>query len=88
MILRRELQKLGWTEGQNIQINARSTSADPQRMRIVAAESIRLAPDALLTGSNQMTSIVSQLTHTIPIIFAGAGDAVGTGLVANMEKSK
>ena len=84
MLFRRELQKLGWSDGRNIQIDARSTSADPQRMRIVAAESVRLEPDAILSGSNQLTAIVSQLTRTIPIIFAGAGDAVATGLVANM----
>jgi putative tryptophan/tyrosine transport system substrate-binding protein len=84
MLFRRELQKLGWTDGRDVQIDAQRTGADPARMRTVAAEMIRLAPDVILTTSNQLTAIVVQQTRTIPIIFAGAGDAIGTGLVANM----
>jgi putative ABC transport system substrate-binding protein len=84
MLFRRELQKLGWTDGKDVQIVVQRTGADPTRMRTVAAEMIRLAPDVILTTSNQLTAIVGQQTRTIPIIFAGAGDAIGTGLVANM----
>jgi putative tryptophan/tyrosine transport system substrate-binding protein len=82
-LFRNELQKLGWTE-RNLQIDVERTGADPQRMRTVAAETIRRAPDVIVTGSNQVTTIVGQQTRTIPIIFTGAGDPVGTGLVANM----
>jgi len=84
VFLRRALQKLAWTEGRNVQIDVQWTGADPQRMRAIAAESIRLAPDVILTTSNQLTTIVSQQTRIIPVIFVGAGDAVGTGLVADM----
>jgi putative tryptophan/tyrosine transport system substrate-binding protein len=83
-LLRRALEKLGWTEGRNIRIDAQWTGPDPQRMRTVAAEAIRLTPDVIVTATNLLTSIVGERTRTIPIVFAGAGDAVGTGLVASM----
>jgi putative ABC transport system substrate-binding protein len=83
-LLPAELEKLGWTEGQNLQIDLERTGADPQRMLTVAAEAIRRAPDAIVTLSNQMTTIVGRQTRAIPIIFMSAGDPVGTGLVANM----
>src|SRR5579862_8435400 len=84
MIFRGALQRLGWSEGRNLQLDIERTGADPERMRTVAAETIRRAPDVIVTGSNQVTTIVGRQTHTIPIIFSSAGDAVGTGLVANM----
>jgi putative ABC transport system substrate-binding protein len=84
MVFRSALQKLGWTEGRNLQIDVEGTGPDPQRMRSIAADTIRRAPDVIVTSSNQMTTIVGQQTRAIPIIFVGAGDPVGTGLVANM----
>jgi putative ABC transport system substrate-binding protein len=85
-LFRRELEKLGWTEGRNVRFDYRLTGADPERMRAGAAELIRLAPDVILTTSNQAAGIIGQQTRTIPIVFAGAGDPVGTGLVPNMAR--
>jgi putative ABC transport system substrate-binding protein len=84
--LLRELQRLGWTEGRNVHFEYRWAGADPERMRAYAAELISLLPDLILTISNQSASIVGQQTRTIPVVFAAAGDPVGTGLVPNMAR--
>jgi putative tryptophan/tyrosine transport system substrate-binding protein len=81
-----ELQKLGWAEGRNVRFDHRWAGADPERMRADAAELISLVPDVILTSSNQSASILGRQTRTIPIVFVGAGDPVGTGLVANMAR--
>jgi putative tryptophan/tyrosine transport system substrate-binding protein len=81
---KQELQKLGWREGRDVGFDVRFASADPERMRSYAAELATSAPDAILTSSNQATSILGRHTRTIPIVFASAGDALGTGLIANM----
>jgi putative tryptophan/tyrosine transport system substrate-binding protein len=81
-----ELQKLGWVEGRNVRFDHRWAGADPERMRADAAELISLEPAVIVTFSNQSASILGQQTRTIPIVFAGAGDPVGTGLVANMAR--
>jgi putative ABC transport system substrate-binding protein len=80
------LQKAGWTEGRNLRIDYRWTSADPERTRAYAVELVALAPDVILAGSNQVTTIVSQQTHTIPIVFASASEPLETGLVPNMAR--
>ena len=81
---RQEFQKAGWTEGHNVWIDYRWTHADPELTRIYAAELVGLTPDVILAGSNQATTILSQQTRSIPIVFAGASDPLGTGLIANM----
>ena len=81
-----ELQKLGWAEGRNVRFDQRWAGADPERMRADAAELISLEPAVIVTFSNQSASILGRQTRTIPIVFVGAGDAVGTSLVANMAR--
>jgi putative ABC transport system substrate-binding protein len=81
-----ELRKLGWVDGRNARFDYRWAGADPGRMRADAAELISLVPDVILTSSNQSASILGRQTRTVPIIFAPAGDPVGTGLVANMAR--
>jgi putative ABC transport system substrate-binding protein len=84
-VLKQELQTLGWSEGRNVRFDYRWSGADPDRMRIDAAELIGLAPHVIVTASNRATSIVSRQTRTIPIVFTG-GDPLGTGLISNMAR--
>jgi len=81
---KQEFRKLGWTEGRDVRFDVRFASGDPERMRSHAAELANLAPDAILTSSSQATTILGRHTRTIPIVFASAGDALGTGLIASM----
>jgi putative ABC transport system substrate-binding protein len=79
---RESLQKLGWSEGRNVRFDYRWAGADPERMRAYAAELVSLAPDVILSISNQTTAILSQQTRTIPIVFV-ANDPVETGLITS-----
>src|SRR6516165_1768060 len=84
---REGLQKLGWTEGRNTQIDARwVTSDDPELMRNFAKELIALQPDLLLSSTTPTTSALLQQTHTIPIVFAIVADPIGSGFVANLAR--
>jgi putative ABC transport system substrate-binding protein len=85
-VVLQELQKLGWTEGRNVRFDNRWSAADLDRLRANAVELIGLSPDVILSSSNQATTILSQLTRTIPIVFINAGDPVGTGLIENMAR--
>ena len=80
---RQSLLKLGWSEGLNVRFDYRSTGADPERMRAYAAELVSLAPDVILSISNQETAILSQQTRTISIVFL-ANDPLETGLITSM----
>ena len=81
-----ELSRIGWVEGRNLQVERRDIRGDAERLRKHAAEVVAMVPDVIVTNSNLATSTVSKLTRTIPIVFATAGDPVGTGLVPNMAR--
>src|SRR5262249_5534035 len=83
---REELQKLGWTEGRNIQIDHRSAGLDLELMRRYTRQLIALQPDVILSSSSPTTASLLQETRSIPIIFANIADPVGSGLVASLSR--
>src|SRR6516162_8813765 len=83
-VFREALQQLGWTVGQNIQLEYRAAGGDPDRLRIVVAELIALAPDVILSQSSNTLAALLQATRTIPIVFAVVADPVGAGYVDSL----
>ena len=80
------LQKLGWTEGRNIRIDARWASADADLVQRFAKELVALQPDLIVTQNTPITAAMLQQTRTIPIIFANVSDPVGSGFVAGLPR--
>src|SRR4029450_6892022 len=56
------------------------------RLAEIAAEFVRLKVDVIVTYATAPTLAAKQATSTIPIVFATAGDPVGTGLVASLPR--
>ncbi len=84
--LREGLQRLGWIEGHNIQIDYRLAGGGPEKARTFARELIGMAPDVIVCSSNQVTEILLQETSSIPIVFVFVGDPVGSGFAASIER--
>ena len=80
------LQKLGWTEGRNIRIDARWASADADLVQRFAKELVALQPDLIVTQNTPITAAMLQQTRTIPIIFANVSDPGGSGFVAGLPR--
>jgi putative ABC transport system substrate-binding protein len=80
------LADLGWTNGRNVRMDFRWGSGDANRIRALAQEVVSLQPDIILTGGTPATVAVQRETRTIPIVFAGVGDPVGSGLVARLDR--
>jgi putative ABC transport system substrate-binding protein len=81
---REELEKLGWVEGRNIQIDTRwAPAADAESRLKFAKELVALQPDVILSPSTPVTAAVLQQTRTIPVVFASVADPVGSGFVAS-----
>jgi putative ABC transport system substrate-binding protein len=78
------LQQLGWTLGQNVQLEYRSAGGDPDRLRTVVAELIALAPDVILSQSSNSLAALLHATRTIPIVFTVVADPVGAGYVDSL----
>jgi putative tryptophan/tyrosine transport system substrate-binding protein len=83
---REELQKLGWTEGRNIRIDARWGALDAESRQRFAQELVALQPDLILSQSTPTTAALLQQTRTIPIVFAQVADPVGSGFVASLAR--
>jgi putative tryptophan/tyrosine transport system substrate-binding protein len=80
------LQKLGWTEGRNIRIDARWAADDADLVQRFAKELLALQPDLVVTQNTPITAMMLQQTRTIPIIFANVSDPVGSGFVAGLPR--
>ena len=83
---RKELQKLGWAEGRNIQIDYRWTALDKALIQQFAKELVALQPDLILTQSTPATAELLQQTRTIPIVFGLVADPIGSGFVASFPQ--
>jgi putative ABC transport system substrate-binding protein len=82
---REGLQKLGWTEGRNIQIDNRwAAPDDAELMREFAKELIALQPDLIVSGTT--TTALLEYTRTISIVFVLVSDPVGSGFVASFSR--
>src|SRR3974377_759755 len=77
------LQKLGWTEGRNLQIEYRWSSGDLQK---AAAELVALSPDVIFANGTPAIAALQQATRSVPIVFAFVGDPVSGGIVASLAK--
>jgi ABC-type uncharacterized transport system substrate-binding protein len=82
----RRLRELGWIDGRNIAIEYRWAEGRPERAAEIAAEFVRLKVDAFVTYGTVPVMAAKQATSIIPIVFAVAGDPVGTGLVASLAR--
>jgi putative tryptophan/tyrosine transport system substrate-binding protein len=81
------LQKLGWAENRNMQIDYRwATLGDPDLMQRFAKELVALQPELILSHNTPTTAAMLQQTHTIPIVFALVNDPIGSGFVASFPK--
>ena len=80
------LQKLGYIEGRNIHIEFRSAEGKPERLAGLAAELVRLKVDVLVAAQTPAITAAKQATSQIPIVMAGSGDPVGTGLIASLAR--
>jgi putative ABC transport system substrate-binding protein len=81
---RRQLQELGWIDGQNLEINDGWAPGDTTRMRAEAAELVRLKPDVLIGAGTPIVLALQAETHTIPILFVQVFDPVAAGLVSSL----
>jgi ABC-type uncharacterized transport system substrate-binding protein len=52
---RKELQKLGWTEGRNIRIDTRWATADFESIQQFAKDLVALQPELVLSSSNAVS---------------------------------
>src|SRR5499427_5261264 len=83
---RQGLQKLGWTEGQNVQIDIRWAGGNADLDRKFAAELVSLTPDVILATASPTVAALQGATRTVPVVFAHSVDPVGAGFVDSLAR--
>ena len=89
---RQRLRELGYVEGlpvgrqgKNIVIEYRYAEGKLDRLPYLAAELVRLKVDVIVTTGPGVLA-AKKASATIPIVFAAAGDPVGSGLVSSLAR--
>src|SRR6266516_3489721 len=80
------LREFGWIESRNLTVEYRYAEGRSERYAEVAAEFVRLNVDVIVTYGTPAVAATKQATPAIPIVFAVAGDPVGSGLVASLAR--
>lgn len=83
---RQALRELGYVEGKNVIVEARFAEGRPERFPELFAELIKLKVDVIVTGSSMGALAAKKATSTVPIVFAGILDPIGTGIVPSLAR--
>jgi putative ABC transport system substrate-binding protein len=83
---RQGLKELGYVEGNQYVIEVRNAEGSPEKMDAFAAELVKLRVDIIVAGSTPPAVAAMKATRSIPIVFAIAGDPVGSGLVQTLAR--
>jgi putative tryptophan/tyrosine transport system substrate-binding protein len=84
--LQQRLNELGYSEGHNIAYEYRWAEGKPQRLTELAKELVDLKVDVITAFSTPAAIAAQKATQTIPIVFAGVGDPVGSGLLSSLSR--
>jgi putative ABC transport system substrate-binding protein len=88
MAFRQGLKELGWEDGRNVRIDVRWGAGDRERYRRYAVELVTLAPDVILAATTDTVVALQETSRTVPIVFVGVVDPVGSGLIASMARPR
>jgi putative ABC transport system substrate-binding protein len=83
---RGSFEKLGWSDGRNVNLSYRWAAGSAELAKQYAVELAGSSPDILLAGNSQVCRALQQATKTIPIVFAEVIDPIGNGLVAGLTR--
>jgi putative ABC transport system substrate-binding protein len=81
---RQQLEKFGWTVGENLQINFKWGTGDADWVRSATEDVLSGKPDVLLANGDPAIKAAQRATHTVPVVFIGSGDPVGDGLIQSL----
>jgi putative ABC transport system substrate-binding protein len=79
------LAQLGWSRGRNVRIDYRYAPAGSQ-VQALAKEVVAAQPDVIFVYSTPSSNALQRETSTIPIVFLGVSDPIGSGLIASLAR--
>jgi putative ABC transport system substrate-binding protein len=80
------LQRIGWIEGRNLEMDMLWAVTKAERLRALARELVQTRCDVVLAVGASATTAMIEETKTIPVVMFGNLDPVARGLVANLAR--
>jgi putative ABC transport system substrate-binding protein len=80
------LSELGYVDGHTVLIEYRAAEGHDERYPALAAELVGLAVDVLVARGLAVARAAKAVTSSVPIVFTGVSDPVGSGLVASLAR--
>jgi putative ABC transport system substrate-binding protein len=84
--LKQGLERLGWKDGGNIQIDYRFGDGKAARFEPLARELVALQPNLIIAQTPPVVAVMRREAGTIPIVFVDVSDAIGPGFVASLAR--
>lgn len=82
--LRDGLEKLGYRENKDFMLGVRFTQGDIAALPAAARQLVQQGVDVLFTVNPAATKAAQAVTKKIPIVFYGAADPIGLGLIQSL----
>ena len=80
------LRELGYVPGKNITVDARWAEGQVEGFRRALAELIKTRPDVIVVSSTLGAVEAKKATTSIPVVFVGVPDPVGSGLASSLAR--
>jgi len=85
-VMRQELARLGWREGDNLRLETRYADHRPERLDTLARELVALKPAAALAITSQAVHALMRQSASVPMVVAFTRDPVAEGLAASLRR--
>jgi len=80
------LRVLGWVEGRNLVVERRWAEGRADQLQELAHEFAQARVEVIVTAGTTAIRAAAGAASGIPIVMAGGGDPVGTGLIASLAR--
>jgi putative ABC transport system substrate-binding protein len=85
-VFRQGLRDLGYNEGRNLTLAYRFAEGQRELLLSLARELLTLPVDVIVTLGTPATVAAQEATNSVPIVFIGVGDPVGSGFATSLAR--
>jgi len=82
--LRKGLGEHGYTEGDNLVVDYRSSDGRSELFPKLASDLLGLKVDLIVTRGTPAVLAVKNITSTVPVVMAASGEPLGAGVIASL----
>jgi len=84
--LREGFKELGYRDGENLVLEHRFADGNRELLRPLALDLLKLQPAVIVTFGTPATEVAKNTTPTVPIVFIGVGDPIGSQFAESLAR--